>query len=193
MSRPGRRAAGRRLRRSVLALLLSMASAVTSAYVGRPVYSEPDSGIALPPGCTLEPTWRARLANSDLELWVVDCEMLPRVWLLRRGIVEYDRSNRARLRFQILDERKYPGETAGETVSVQCTARGGAENGYAVIGATWRSAPGALRLGGAKAALRVDRRGGKLTELAVGEVECARFLDREETMRRLQQRDREKR
>jgi hypothetical protein len=183
---------GTRARR--LAAAASLCAAVGSAqgYVGRPVYSEPGTGIALPPGCSFEPNWRSRLANSDLEVWVVECALVPHVWLVRRGVIEYDRSNRARLRFQILDERKYAGETAGETVSVQCTGRGGAEAGFVVIGATWRPHQGALRLAGGKGALRVDRRAGKLAEAPVDQVDCTRFLDREETMRQLQQRDRKK-
>jgi hypothetical protein len=173
-----------------VALCATTASA--SAFIGRPVYSEPGAGIALPPGCGFEPSWRARLANSDLELWVVDCALLPHVWLVRRGVIEYDSSNRARLRFQIIDERKYPGETAGETVSVQCNGRGNAETGFAVVGANWRSVQGVLRLGSAKAALHVDRRAGKLVEVATDKVDCNRFLDREETMRQLQHKGRKK-
>jgi hypothetical protein len=179
------------VRQALLALVLCAATAA-SAYIGRPVYSEPGAGIALPPGCSFEPSWRARLANSDLELWVVDCALLPHVWLVRRGVIAYDSSNRARLRFQILDDRKYPGETAGETVSVQCTARGGSETGFAVIGANWRSAQGVLRLGSAKTALAVDRRTGKLVELPIEKIDCSRFLDREEMMRQLQQKGRGK-
>jgi hypothetical protein len=178
--------------RAGLAAALLALSASAFAHVGRPVYSEPGAGIALPPGCSFEPTWRARLANSDLELWVVECALQPHVWLVRRGVLEYDRSNRARLRFQILDERKLPGETAGETVSVQCATRRGSENGVAVIGATWRQAQGALRLASAKSALRVDRRSGKLVDAAIDQVDCTRFPDREETMRQLQSRDRKK-
>ncbi len=187
MKRQATIAPRRALRRSALALMLAAATTTAAAYIGRPVYSEPGSGIALPPNCSFEPAWRARLANSDLELWVVDCSLLPHVWLVRRGVIEYDRSNRARLRFQILDERKYPGETAGETVSVQCTGRGGSETGFAVIGANWRSAQGVLRLGSAKAAVRVDRNAGKLVDLPLDKIDCTRFLDREETMRKLQQ------
>ncbi len=187
MKRQATIAPRRALRRSALALMLAAATTTAAAYIGRPVYSEPGSGIALPPNCSFEPAWRARLANSDLELWVVDCSLLPHVWLVRRGVIEYDRSNRARLRFQILDERKYPGETAGETVSVQCTGRGGSETGFAVIGANWRSAQGVLRLGSAKAAVRVDHNAGKLVDLPLDKIDCTRFLDREETMRKLQQ------
>jgi hypothetical protein len=178
--------------RLVLLVFAMCATTTASAYVGRPVYSEPGSGIALPPGCRFEPSWRARLANSDLELWVVDCTLLPHVWLVRRGVIAYDSNNRARLRFQILDDRKYAGETAGETVSVQCTGRGGSETGFAVIGATWRSNQGVLRLGAAKAALGVDRRAGKLVDLPTAKIDCSRFLDREEMMRQLQQQGRGK-
>ena len=184
--------AGRIIRRILVFLALCATSAAAPAFVGRPVYSEPGAGIALPPGCSFEPSWRARLANSDLELWVVECTLLPHVWLVRRGVIEYDGNNRARLRFQIIDERKYPGETAGETVSVQCTGRGNAETGFAVVGANWRSAQGVLRLGSAKAALHVDRRAGKLVAVATDKVDCNRFPDREETMRQLQQKGRKK-
>lgn len=179
------------VRLALLALMVG-ATPAASAYAGRPVYGEPGAGIALPPGCAFEPSWRSRLANSDLELWVVDCSLLPHVWLVRRGVVAYDSNNRARLRFQILDDRKYPGETAGETVSVQCTGRGGSETGFAVVGATWRSNQGVLRLGGAKAALGVDRRAGKLVDLPTEKVDCSRFLEREEMMRQLQQQGRGK-
>ncbi len=185
--------AGRILRRALCALALFAASAQAADYLGRPVYSEPGAGIALPPGCSFEPSWRARLANSDLELWVVECALLPHVWLVRRGVIEYDRDNRARLRFQVLDERKYPGETAGETVSVQCTGRRNSETGFAVAGATWRSSQGVLRMANAKSALRVDARAGKLADLPTDKVDCTRFLDREETMRQLQQKGRTKR
>jgi hypothetical protein len=186
------RRSGSLLRGAAAALALAAAAAAASEYIGRPIYSEPGAGIAMPPGCSFEPSWRARLANSDLELWVVDCALIAHVWLVRRGVIEYDRDNRARLRFQILDERRYAGETAGETVSVQCTGRRGSESGYAVIGANWRPSQGALRLASGKAALQVDRRAGKLADIALDQVDCARFLDREETMRQLQSRDRKK-
>lgn len=177
----------RRLLPGILAAAALSAAATAQAYVGRPVYSEPGAGIALPPGCSFEPSWRARLPNSDLELWVVECTLQPHVWLVRRGVLEYDSRNRARLRFQVLDERKFPGETAGETVSVQCAGRRSAEVGYAVVGATWRSDQKSLRLQAAKSALRVDRRNGKLAEVELAQVDCTRFPDREETMRQLQQ------
>lgn len=187
------RAPGRRLALAAVAAALLAAGSGAAGYVGRPVYSEPGSGIALPPGCAFEPSWRARLPNSDLEVWVVECTLLPHVWLVRRGVIEYDRSNRARLRFQVLDERKFPGETAGETVSVQCTGRGNADHpGYVAVGATWRPVQGTLRLAAAKTALRVDGRSGKLVDIAREQIDCTRFLEREETMRQLQLRDRKK-
>lgn len=188
MSCHDRAASANRILRGLAAVaVLWSATATTQAYIGRPIYNEPGAGLALPPGCATEPSWRARLSNSDLELWVVECTLQPHVWLVRRGIIEYDSQNRARLRFQILDERKFPGETAGETVSVQCTGRGSVETGFAVVGATWRSDQKALRLQSAKSALRVDRRAGKLADVALGRVDCSRFPEREETMRRLQQ------
>lgn len=181
------RAASRAVRSLVVAATLCLGVVSVQAYIGRPVYSEPGAGMALPPGCAFEPSWRARLPNSDLELWVVECTLQPHVWLVRRGVIEYDGRNRARLRFQVLDERKFPGETAGETVSVQCTGRGNAETGFAVVGATWRSDQKALRLDAAKSALRVDRRSGKLAEITASQIDCTRFPGREETMRQLQQ------
>lgn len=185
--------ARRLLPRSGIALAMAIALlAAAQANVGRPIYSEPGTGIALPPGCTFEPSWRARLANSDLELWAVECTLVPHLWLVRRGVIEYDRDNRARLRFMVLDERILPGETAGETISVQCASRGNAETGVAAIGAKWRSTQGALRLQTAKAAVKVDRHKAKLVDVPVDQIECTRFLEREETMRRLQEQGRSK-
>ncbi len=185
--------ARRIVQRSGIAFAMAIALAnAAQANVGRPIYSEPGTGIALPPGCTFEPSWRARLANSDLELWAVECTLVPHLWLVRRGVIEYDRDNRARLRFMVLDERILPGETAGETISVQCASRGNAETGVAAIGAKWRSTQGALRLQTAKTAVKVDRRNAKLVDLPVDQIDCTRFLEREETMRRLQESGRSK-
>ena len=101
--------------------LATIASAQTTPanYVGRPIYSEPGSGLQLPPGCAVEPSWRSKLGSSDLEVWVVNCNGTAHGWLLRRSVVEVLAGNQARLRFQVLDERAWSGETAGDTASVR--------------------------------------------------------------------------
>ena len=165
------------------------ATAATDTYVGRPIYSEPGSGLQLPPGCQLEPSWRGRMANSDLELWVVSCGGETRTWVLRRSTIEMISANQARLRFLVMDERRWPGETAGDTVSVQCVGRnGGADSGFVVIGAKWRAVGPELRLTGATSVLRVDPGLQKFVAAGVSQVDCARHPEREAMMRRLQQR-----
>lgn len=161
--------------------------AAETPFVGRPIYSEPKTGISLPPGCNFEANWRARLPNSDLELWITECSLVPSLWLLRRSVVAYEANNQARLRFEVIDERRFPGETAGETVSIKCTGKAGGEAGYAVVGASWRVVkPGQLTLANAKDAYAIDRKAGKLMETKLAQIECARFLEREEQMRRLE-------
>lgn len=187
--RASRRAA---IAAAAAALLLPVAHAQTPAtgYVGRPIYSEPGAGLQLPPGCTVEPAWRAKLGNSDLEVWIAACEGTVRAWLLRRSVLEVLAGNHARLRFQVLDERVWLGETAGESASVQCSGRADGEAGFVVIGAKWRGIGknnAELRLAGATAAVRADRSALKFLDTPVSAVECARFPAREAMMRRLQQ------
>lgn len=178
---------------AALACALSIASPLASAqgasspYLGRPIYSEPGSGLQLPPGCTVEPSWRAKLGTSDFEVWVADCSGTAHAWLIRRAVIEALSGNQARLRFQVLDERVLEGQVAGDTVSVQCTGRQANDPGYVVIGAKWRTAGAELKLNGATGALRADRAGQKFLDTAVTAVDCTRFPSREAMMRRLQQ------
>ena len=161
-------------------------SARAESYVDRPVYSEPSTGLQLPPECEVDPSWRSAVANTDLEIWIARCAGEPRVWLLRRQVVEIVNARQSRLRFQVLDERVYPEETAGETLSVQCTGPRD-EPGYVVRGARWRDDGKELRLKGARGVLRVDTRALALADSEVGAVDCARFPEREAMMKRLQQ------
>ncbi len=174
------------------ALLLSAAAAQTpgAGYVGRPIYSEPRAGLQLPPGCAVEPAWRAKLGTSDLEVWLAACDGTVHAWLLRRSVLEVLAGNHARLRFQVLDERVWPGETAGDSASVQCSGRADGEAGFIVVGAKWRGVGknnGELRLASATAAVRADRSALKFLDTPVSAVDCARFPAREAMMRRLQQ------
>ena len=178
-----------------ITLLAAATAAQTSpaSYVGRPVYSEPGAGLRLPPGCAVEPAWRSKLGTSDLEVWLADCAGVVHGWLLRRSVLEILAGSQARLRFQVLDERVWPGETAGDSASVQCAGRAGGEQGFVVIGAKWRSvgkADSELRLNSATAAVRADRSALKFLDTPVAAVECARFPAREAMMRRLQQESR---
>jgi hypothetical protein len=170
------------------ALLLAGVAAAHAAdsFIGRPVYSEPATGLQLPPGCEVDPSWRSAVANSDLEIWIARCGGEPRVWLLKRQVVEIVNARQSRLRFQVLDERVYPEETAGETLSVQCTGLRD-EPGYVVRGARWRDDGKELRLKGARGVLRVDTGAQTLADSEVGAVDCARFPEREAMMKRLQQ------
>jgi hypothetical protein len=177
-----------------LAAALLMAAAVTGAaaqeaspYGGRPVYSEPGTGLQMPPGCQLEPTWRGRMASGDLEVWIVSCNGDTRTWLVRRSIVEMKAGNQARLRFQVLDDRVWPGETAGDSASVQCTGRAGGEAGYVVLGARWRQAGSELRLAGAQSVIRADPAVQRFVPAQLAQVDCVRHPEREAMLRRLQQ------
>lgn len=174
-----------------LGLALSCAASGTAhggeSYVGRPIYSEPGSGLQLPPGCVIEPTWRARIGTSDLEVWVVECGGIARSWFLRRSLIEMVAGNHARLRFQVLDERQWPGETAGDTLSVQCVGKSGPEAGYVVLGAKWRAVGNELRLTGAHSVIRADPGSQKFVAATLAQVECTRHPDREAMLRRLQQ------
>jgi len=162
----------------------SLARAAES-FVARPIYSEPAGGLQLPPNCEVDPSWRAAVAGTDLEIWIAVCGAEPRVWLLKRQVLEVVNARQSRLRFQVLDERLYPEETAGETLSVQCTGPRD-EPGYVVRGARWRSEDKELRLKGARGVLRVDSRTQTLVDTEPGAVDCARFPEREAMMKRLQ-------
>jgi len=156
------------------------------SYRGRPVYSEPASGLQLPPGCDVDPSWRMPVAGADLEVWIAHCEGTQRVWLLRRQVLEVLNSHQSRLRFQILDERVYFEEDAGDTMSVQCSGTRD-DTGYAVVGARWRAEGRQLRLRTARAALRADPGSTMLVDADLSTVDCIRFPDREAMMRRLRQ------
>ena len=173
-----------------LALLTTAAAAAGGAaspesYVGRPIYSEPASGLQLPPLCQVDPSWRVS-AGSDLEIWIALCWGDARVWLLKRQVIEVLSSRQSRLRFEVLDERVYPQESAGDSLSVQCTGPRD-ETGYVVRGALWRAEGKELRLKSARGVLRPDPHTLRLVDSEVGAIDCARFPEREAMMRRLQQ------
>lgn len=179
-------APARRLAAACLALAFSVAALAQTAYIGRPIYSEPGPGLQLPPGCAIEPTWRSRVANTDQEVWIAQCDNVPRAWLLRRTTIEVVGPNQARLRYQVLDERVLPGESIGDSVSVQCNAREGGEGGFVVIGARWRAAGQELRLASAQTLLRADPATQRLVSTPLAQAECLRYPEREAMMRRLQ-------
>jgi hypothetical protein len=158
-------------------------------YVGRPIYSDPVNGLQLPPTCIIEPTWRLRISRSEMEVWVLNCDSVARVWLLTRHPVEMLSAREARLRFEVIDERVFPGETAGESLSVQCTAPG-EDAGRVVHGARWRGSGHELHLAGALGALRADAARRQLVDTDMSGIDCVRFPDREAMMRKLQQPDR---
>ncbi len=182
------KAGGARLAGMLAALAVGHAAhaAASESYVGRPIYSEPASGLQLPPGCEVDPSWRSPVTGSDLEIWIAQCGGAPRAWLLRRQVIEIVDARQSRLRFQVLDERVFPGETAGETLSVQCTGTND-EPGYLVRGAAWRSDGRELRLKSARGVVRADVRGQRLADAEIGAVVCSRFPEREAMMKRLQQ------
>jgi hypothetical protein len=167
----------------------SAAEPATASYVGRPIYSDPTNGLQLPPSCLIEPTWRSRISGTEMEVWVLNCDSVPRVWLLTRQIVEMLNAHDARLRFQVLDELPLPGETTGESLSVQCTAASDTP-GIVVYGAHWRSSGHELRLADARGALRVDVSKRRLAEADLNGIDCVRFPERESMMRKLQQPER---
>ncbi len=169
-------------------LATTAGAAEAESYVGRPIYSEPASGLQLPPLCQVDPSWRASVSGTDLEIWVALCWGDARVWLLRRQVIEVVSARQSRLRFEVLDEHVYPQEVAGDTLSVQCTGPRD-EPGYVVRGAQWRSDGKELRLRNARGVLRPDARTQKLVDTEVGAVECVRFPEREAMMKRLQQRN----
>ena len=168
-----------------LVSLLPAASAQES-FVGRPVYSEPGSGLQMPPGCKVEPPWRSRVTSTDLEVWVVDCSGVVHTWMLRRSVLEMVDAKQARLRFQILDDRTWPGESPGDSASVQCVGRGDQDSGFVVIGAKWRAAGNELRLSSAQTVIRADTASQKFKAATTAQVDCTRFPDREAMLRRLQ-------
>ena len=164
------------------------ADPAATSYLGRPIYSEPGAGLQMPPGCQMEPTWRGRINNADLEVWVVACQGETRSWVVRRSVIEMLPGNQARLRFQVTDERRWPGESAGDSASVQCIGRSGGDGGFVVIGARWRANGAELRLTSAAQVLRADTATQKFVPATLAQVECTRHPDREAMMRRLQQR-----
>lgn len=160
------------------------------SYAGRPIYSEPATGLQMPPGCALEPSWRTRLGTSDFEVWVVTCDRIARSWMLRRSLLEIVSANQARLRFQILDDRLWPEQSAGESLSVQCVGRAKQDTGYVVAGARWRTAAGKggeIGLASASAVIRADPGSQRFVAASLADVDCARYPEREAMMRRLQQ------
>jgi hypothetical protein len=167
----------------------SEAAPATPEYLGRPIYSDPTSGLQMPPACIIEPTWRSRITGAELEVWVVNCDGVARVWLLKRHTVEMISAREARLRFEVIDERVLPEETAGDSLSVQCTAAG-EESGVVVRGARWRTTGRELHLSGARGALRGDVARHRLVDANLTSIDCTRFPDREAMMRKLQQSDR---
>lgn len=183
------------LRGCVLALFFASAAGAqtdtaTSSYAGRPIYSEPTTGMQMPPGCTFEPSWRTRLGASDFEVWIVTCHQVARTWFLRRSLIEMVGANQARMRFQVLDERLWPEESAGDSLSVQCVGRARQDNGYVVAGARWRTAAGKggeIGLASASSVFRADPGTQKFVGAALADVDCARYPEREAMMRRLQQ------
>ncbi len=166
-------------------VLAQSPAAAEESFLGRPIYSEPASGLQLPPGCQVDPSWRSQVSGSDLEIWVALCAGRSRVWLLKRQVIEVISSRQSRLRFEVLDERIFPEERAGESLSVQCTGPRD-EPGYVVRGAVWRGDGKELRLKGARGVLHPDTRAQKLQDTEVGAVDCVRFPEREVLMRRLQ-------
>jgi len=182
-------AAGMLVAASARAAQQAPAAQSVPTYVGRPIYSDPTNGLQLPPSCAIEPTWRSRIGGTEMEVWVIDCDSVPRAWLLTRQIVEMLNAREARLRFQVIDERILAGETAGESLTVQCTG-GNDLSGIVVYGARWRNLGHELRLAGARGALRADVAHRRLVEAELDGIDCVRFPDREELMRKLQQPER---
>jgi len=167
----------------------SAAAEPAPTYLGRPIYSDPTNGLQLPPACVIEPTWRSRISGSEMEVWVLNCDSVPRAWLLSRQVVEMLGAHDARLRFQVLDERLLPEETTGESLSVQCTGASDTP-GIIVYGAHWHGSGHELHLHDARGALRVDVSRRRLVDADLTGTDCVRFPERESMMRKLQQPDR---
>ena len=186
--RPGRAAIAAAVATS---LACATASAAPPSYLGRPIYSVAPAGLQLPPTCSVEPTWRAPLTGAELEVWVVVCDNVARVWLLKRQIKEIYGAKEQGLRFEVIDERVLPEETAGDTLSVQCTGPDSSA-GLVVRGARWRPTEDRheLHLASAGGAMRGDISRRHLVDVNLGSVDCTRFPDREAMMRKLQQSDR---
>jgi len=172
---------------ALLTLLGAVAPAAAGeSYLARPIYSEPSSGLQLPPGCEVDPSWRGVVADSDLEIWIAVCAAEPRIWLVRRQVIEVLNARQLRLRFEVLDERSFPQDIAGDTLSVQCTGPRDAA-GYVVQGARWRSEGKQLRLKSAQSVLRADAHASRLVGADASDIDCTRFPEREAMMKRLQQ------
>jgi hypothetical protein len=176
----------------MLAAPPSRAAETDSTYLGRPIYSDPSNGLQLPPTCNIEPTWRSRIAGTEMEIWVLNCDSTARIWLLTRQIVEMLSAHEGRLRFQVIDERVLRGETAGESLSVQCSVANDAA-GIVVYGARWRNSGRELRLASARGTMRADVARRRLIDTDLSGVDCVRFPDREAMMRKLQQPERSSR
>lgn len=160
--------------------------------IGRPIYSEPSTGLQMPPGCHMQPSWRTRLTQSDYEVWIVTCKDIAHTWLVKRSVIEMVNATQARLRFQILDERVWPEESAGDSLSVQCVGRVRQEAGYVVVGAKWRTPPAkggdaTLTLAQARQVIRADVASQKFVDAPVADAQCTRYPEREAMMRRLQE------
>lgn len=182
-------------RTALAAALLCVAAAADAAeatppayesFIGRPIYSEPTTGLQMPPSCVVEPSWRTRIDSGDFEAWIVVCGDTARGWLVHRQVLEVLGAGLARLRFQVVDERVFPGESAGDSLSVQCTGRGKDDGGYLVVGAKWQVVGKEMRLISALGVLRADAATQKFVAAGLGAVDCLRFPDREATMRQLQ-------
>jgi hypothetical protein len=163
------------------------AASAYGSFIGRPIYSEPTTGLQMPPSCVVEPSWRTRIDSGDFEAWIVVCGDTARGWLVHRQVLEVLGGGLARLRYQVVDERVFPGESAGDSLSVQCTGRRKDDGGYLVVGAKWHVVGKEMRLISALAVLRADAATQKFVAAGLDAVDCLRFPDREETMRQLQQ------
>lgn len=170
----------------VLFAVMTTAQAADDGYVGRPIYSEPSAGLQLPPGCTVTPAWRVPVGGKDWEVWLAQCADGAHVWLLKRQVLEIVDARQLRLRFEIVDERRYPDETSGETLSLQCTGSGDAA-GYIVRGARWRADGRDLRLKSAAGMMRADVGRQRIVDAEATGVDCVRFPERENLLKRLQQ------
>jgi hypothetical protein len=53
------------------------------------------------------------------------CDDIARVWLLKRQVIEMLGAREARLRFQVIDERVLPDETAGDSLKTTTWAQHG--------------------------------------------------------------------
>lgn len=174
------------------ALLLALtirSAAAQSSFIGRPIYSEPGAGLQMPPGCQVDPTWRSRLERSDLEVWIVECHHDTRTWLMKRSTIQVISNNQARLRFQVLDERSWPGESPGESASVQCVGKSSAatNGGFVVLGAKWKPVGSELRLSGAQTVIRADSTSQRFVDASLTQVDCVRYPAREAMLRQLGQ------